>query len=189
MTATAQLESGGVFAELFERRRAACSRKTRCCFVTGRARFDEFAQRLTVSADDLMDLVQRRAAGRRPRPPLRIEVRQQPGCQCHQGACLSALPEPTAEATAEASSGGGRAAQRLEPPTTGRMQAADTRFRAGWLPGCGRRIRNGAAAVEIPLARCLARVRGEDRLIDDLRAAVDRVFGRIRLRMITLTGR
>ena len=67
---TAQLEVA-VFSELFERRRALL-KEDALLFVTGRARFDEFSQRLAVTADELMDLAQARCAAR---AALRIEIR------------------------------------------------------------------------------------------------------------------
>jgi DNA polymerase-3 subunit alpha len=57
--ASAQLELM-VFAELFDRRRNLLKEDT-LVFVTGRVRFDEFNQRLSVSADDVMDLAEARA--------------------------------------------------------------------------------------------------------------------------------
>jgi DNA polymerase-3 subunit alpha len=66
---SAQLELM-VFAELFDRRRNLLKEDT-LVFVTGRVRFDEFNQRLSVSADDVMDLATARtlAAAR-----LQIEI-------------------------------------------------------------------------------------------------------------------
>jgi DNA polymerase-3 subunit alpha len=62
-----------VFAELFDRKRALLKEDT-LVFVTGRVRFDEFNQRLSVSADELMDLTEARAQAQ---AALRIEL--QPG--------------------------------------------------------------------------------------------------------------
>ena len=56
---SAQLELM-VFAELFDRRRPILKEDT-LVFVNGRVRFDEFNQRLSVSADDVMDLAEARA--------------------------------------------------------------------------------------------------------------------------------
>jgi DNA polymerase-3 subunit alpha len=67
--ASAQLELM-VFAELFDRKRALLKEDT-LVFVLGRVRFDEFNQRLSVSADDVMDLAEARA---RAQASLRIEV-------------------------------------------------------------------------------------------------------------------
>jgi DNA polymerase-3 subunit alpha len=57
--ASAQLELM-VFSELFDRKRALLKEDT-LVFVLGRVRFDEFNQRLSVSADDVMDLAEARA--------------------------------------------------------------------------------------------------------------------------------
>jgi DNA polymerase-3 subunit alpha len=60
-----------VFAELFDRRRALLKEDT-LVFVTGRVRYDEFNQRLSVSADELMDLTEARAQAQ---AALRIELK------------------------------------------------------------------------------------------------------------------
>jgi DNA polymerase-3 subunit alpha len=152
---TAQLEVA-VFAELFERRRALL-KEDALLFVTGRARFDEFAQRLTVSADDLMDLVQARAGAR---AALRIEVRSSQDASAIKGV----LSADRANIGANNGAGGAAIAGADNGPDAG----ADTRFAPA---GCRVVVAysNGAAAVEIPLPDAW-RVRGEDRLIDDLRA-------------------
>ena len=67
--ATAQLELM-VFAELFDKKRALLKEDT-LVVVTGRVRFDEFNQRLSISADDVMDLAEARAQAQ---VALRIEV-------------------------------------------------------------------------------------------------------------------
>jgi len=56
---TAQLELM-VFSELYDRKRALL-KEDQLLFVIGRVRNDEFAQRLSVSADELMDLTEARA--------------------------------------------------------------------------------------------------------------------------------
>ena len=66
---TAQLELM-VFSELYDRKRALL-KEDQLLFVMGRVRNDEFAQRLTVSADELMDLAEARS---RAAARLRIEV-------------------------------------------------------------------------------------------------------------------
>ena len=130
--ASAQLEVA-VFSELFDRRRALL-KEDQLVFVTGRARYDEFSQRLAVSADDLMDLPEARALSQ---AALTIQVAEEtdPGC-------LSEI----------------LAAYRVsgaEPPG-----------------GAGCRVvmsyRNQQAAADIMLPD-LWRVRGEERLIEDLR--------------------
>ena len=66
---TAQLELM-VFSELYDRKRALL-KEDQLLFVTGKVRVDEFAQRLSVSADDLMDLTEARA---KAAARLKIEV-------------------------------------------------------------------------------------------------------------------
>jgi DNA polymerase-3 subunit alpha len=67
--ATAQLELT-VFAELYDRKRALLREDT-LVFVLGKVRYDEFRERLTINADDVMDLAEARA---RAAARLRIEV-------------------------------------------------------------------------------------------------------------------
>jgi len=67
--ATAQVELM-VFSELYDRKRALL-KEDELVFVNGRVRFDEFNQRLSISADDVMDLTEARA---RAQAALRIEV-------------------------------------------------------------------------------------------------------------------
>jgi len=145
--ATAQLEVA-VFSELFERRRALLKEDT-LLFVTGRARFDEFAQRLAVTADELMDLAQARCAAR---AALRIEVRGN-----HDTAGLK-------DVLAAYRAGGG---------SNGAAGVSGNGSNAGAEAGAGCRVvvaySNGSARVEIPLPDAW-RVRGEDGLIDDLRS-------------------
>jgi len=140
---SAQLEVA-VFAELYERRRALL-KEDMLLFVTGRARYDEFAQRLTVSADELMDLAQARALAA---AALRIEVRS--------GQDASGLRGVLAPYRAQ--DGDGHRSDGDEP-------------RAPAAPGCRVVVAysNGAAQVEIPLPDAW-RVRAEDRLVEDLRA-------------------
>ncbi len=66
---TAQLELM-VFSELYDRKRALL-KEDQLLFVAGRVRNDEFAQRISVSADELMDVTEARA---RAAARLRIEV-------------------------------------------------------------------------------------------------------------------
>ncbi len=66
--ATAQVELT-VFADLYDRKRALL-KEDELVFVNGRVRFDEFNERLSITADDVMDLAQARA---RARAALRIE--------------------------------------------------------------------------------------------------------------------
>jgi DNA polymerase III subunit alpha len=150
---SAQLEVA-VFSELYERRRALL-KEDALLFVTGRARFDEFAQRLAVTADDLMDLAQARCGAR---AALRIEIR---GGQDAAG-LRDVLAAYRTESGAERGAGNGTNGGTIE------MAEARPDAVAG---GCRVVVAysNGAARVEIPLPDSW-RVRGEDRLIDDLRA-------------------
>jgi DNA polymerase-3 subunit alpha len=66
---TAQLELM-VFSELYDRKRALL-KEDQLLFVVGKVRYDEFAQRLSISADDLLDLAEARA---KAAARLRIEV-------------------------------------------------------------------------------------------------------------------
>ncbi|MFY8120962.1 MAG: DNA polymerase III subunit alpha [Burkholderiaceae bacterium] len=70
--ASAQLELM-VFAELFDRRRNLLKEDT-LVFVTGRVRYDEFNQRLAISADDVMDLAEARA-----RASARLQIEMEAG--------------------------------------------------------------------------------------------------------------
>ena len=70
--ATAQIELM-VFSELYDRKRALL-KEDQLLFVVGRVRYDEFAQRLTISADELMDLAEARM---RAQPALCIELEGQ----------------------------------------------------------------------------------------------------------------
>ena len=70
--ASAQLELM-VFAELFDRRRNLLKEDT-LVFVTGRVRYDEFSQRLSISADDVMDLAEARA-----RASARLQIEMEAG--------------------------------------------------------------------------------------------------------------
>jgi DNA polymerase-3 subunit alpha len=67
--ASAQLELM-VFSELYDRKRALLKEDT-LVFVVGKLRYDEFNQRLSISADDVMDLAEARA---KAEARLRIEI-------------------------------------------------------------------------------------------------------------------
>jgi DNA polymerase-3 subunit alpha len=137
--ATAQLEVA-VFAELFDRRRAVL-KEDQLVFVTGRARFDEFSQRLALTADDVLDLAEARALSQ---AALAIQVRD--GTDAGSlGEVLAAYRAVAAPAQAES---GGRT-----PPGGCRVIM---------------RYANRTAAAEIVLPDAW-RVRGDERLIDDLR--------------------
>jgi len=137
--ASAQLEVA-VFAELFDRRRAIL-KEDQLVFVTGRARFDEFSQRLALTADDVVDLADARAQSQ---AALAIEVRD--GID---RACLTEVLEAY------------RAPAPAEPPAGARPPGA---------AGCRvvMHYANGVAAAQIVLPDAW-RVRGDERLIDDLR--------------------
>ncbi len=66
---SAQLELM-VFSELYDRKRALL-KEDQLLFVVGKVRYDEFAQRLSISAEDLMDLTEARA---KAAARLKIEV-------------------------------------------------------------------------------------------------------------------
>jgi DNA polymerase-3 subunit alpha len=66
---SAQLELM-VFSELYDRKRALL-KEDQLLFVTGKVRYDEFTQRLSISAEDLMDLTEARASAA---ARLRIEL-------------------------------------------------------------------------------------------------------------------
>jgi hypothetical protein len=55
-----------VFSELDDSKRSL-PKEGQLLFVTGKVRFDEFAQRLSISAEDLMNLAEVRAARLRAR--------------------------------------------------------------------------------------------------------------------------
>ena len=150
---SAQLEVA-VFSELYERRRALL-KEDALLFVTGRARFDEFSQRLAVTADELMDLAQARCGAR---AALRIEIRG--------GQDAAGLKDVLAAYRANGGAGNGTHGGGTEAAD----RAAEVRHEAV-AAGCRVVVAysNGAARVEIPLPDSW-RVRGEDRLIDDLRA-------------------
>jgi DNA polymerase-3 subunit alpha len=136
--ASAQLEVA-VFSELYERRRLLL-KEDQLVFVGGRARYDEFAQRLALSADDIMDLAEARALSQ---AALAIEI--------ESGASPANLGEVLA-------------AYRVGPPGAAPADAPAS-------GGCRviMRYANGVAAAEIVLPE-LWRVRGDERLIEDLRA-------------------
>jgi DNA polymerase III subunit alpha len=154
---SAQLEVA-VFSELFERRRALL-KEDNLLFVTGRARYDEFAQRLAVSADELMDLAQARAAAA---AALRIEVgsgQDASGLRSVLAPYRAHDPDAAGNGHADGDGDGdwdgdGPGDARAPPASGCRVVVAYS---------------NGSARVEIPLPDAW-RVRAEDRLVDDLRA-------------------
>ncbi len=146
--ASAQLEVA-VFAELFDRRRAIL-KEDQLVFVTGRARFDEFAQRLALSADDVMDLAEARALSQAA-----LTIHLQDGTDRR-------TLEDVLNAYRAAPAGGGAA------PSAATVAEPDAP--AGSSAGCRvvMRYANRVAAAEIVLPDRW-RVRGDERLIDDLR--------------------
>ena len=138
--ASAQLEVA-VFADLYDRRRAVL-KEDQLVFVTGRARFDEFSQRLALTADEVLDLPQARAQSQ---AALLIEV---------------------APGTSSASLGEVLAAFRAPPPEADAPPPAAP-------AGCRVVVRyvNQVAAADIVLPDQW-RVRGDERLIDDLLSQV-----------------
>jgi DNA polymerase-3 subunit alpha len=118
-----------VFAELFDRRRHVL-KEDQLVFVTGRARFDEFSQRLALTADDVMDLAEARALSQAA-----LTIQLEPGVSA---ACLSDVLQP---------------------------------YRAS--AGCRVVVRyaNQAGAADLVLPEAW-RVRGDERLIEDLRTQV-----------------
>jgi len=167
--ASAQLEVA-VFAELFERRRHLL-KEDQLVFVSGRARFDEFAQRLALTADEVMDLAEARALAQ---AALRIEI--------ERGASTAALDEVLRAyrvgGMAAAAPAGGPAAAVAAPiarpgssaPATAPAAPAGAGAAAA-ATGCRvvMRYANELAAADILLPERW-RVRGDDRLIEDLRA-------------------
>jgi DNA polymerase-3 subunit alpha len=141
--ATAQLEVA-VYSELFERKRAML-KEDQLVFVTGRARFDEFAQRLALSADDIVDLAEARAQAQAALS-IRVDAR--------------ADPRPLGEVLA---------AYRAAPMNAGANSGGGAGGGAS-VAGCRVVVRyvNQVAAAELVLPD-LWRVRGDERLIEDLR--------------------
>jgi DNA polymerase-3 subunit alpha len=143
--ASGQLEVA-VFAELFDRRRAIL-KEDQLVFVNGRARFDEFSQRLALTADDVLDLAEARALSQAALA-IQVEDGTDPGSL---GEVLAAYRAGVPAAAAAAHGG----APERAPATPG---------------GCRviMRYTNRLAAAEIVLPDAW-RVRADERLIDDLR--------------------
>jgi len=144
--ATAQLEVA-VFAELFDRRRAIL-KEDQLVFVTGRARFDEFSQRLAITADDVMDLAEARAASQ---AALTIQVQ----CGTDRGTLNDVLRAYLAAAPAERAAPTDRTRPDAPAPAAGGCRVIMNYV-------------NGVAAADLVLPDAW-RVRGEERLIEDLR--------------------
>ena len=136
-----------VFSELFDRRRALLKEDT-LLFVSARLRFDEATERLSVNADELMNLEEARA---RNEARLRIEIDASAGGRCDLPQLKQAL-----------------APYRVVPNGNGHVASnGNGDGRAGG--GC--RIvlaySNGEATVELPFADDW-RVRPEEQLAADL---------------------
>ena len=109
------------FSELFDRKRTLLKEDS-LIFVSCRVRFDEFNQRLSISADDVMDLAEARA---RAQAALRIEV--------DAGADLARLKESLA-------------AHRVNGGVNGESPVGGCRVVIGY------RNRNGVAELKLPEA-------------------------------------
>ena len=130
--ASAQLEVA-VFSEVFDRRRALL-KEDQLIFVVGRARYDEFAQRLALSADEIMDLAEARALSQ---AALTIQVAG--------GTDPASLSEVLAAYRVSGAQPGAATGCRVVMSYTNQQAAADIMLPDLW------------------------RVRGEERLIEDLR--------------------
>ncbi len=163
--ATGQLEVA-VFAELYDRRRQIL-KEDQLVFVTGRARFDEFSQRLALTADDVMDLAEARALSQ---ASLTIELGRGVSAsslsdvlQAYRvfGGDGGAGPDSTGAATPVARAGNSGVAP---VPSTATVPGG------GSVGGCRvvMRYANPLAVADIVLPD-IWRVRGDERLIEDLR--------------------
>ncbi|HUN92914.1 MAG TPA: DNA polymerase III subunit alpha [Burkholderiaceae bacterium] len=137
---SAQLEVA-VFGELLDQRRAML-KEDALVFVVGRARFDEFAQRLSVTAEQIMDLAEARI---RAQGALRIEVDG-------TGEAVPAIKSLQALLMA----------YRVVPAESDPEAAAD----GGCRVVVAYRNLAGSAKIALPDAW---RVNPEDRLLDELR--------------------
>ena len=142
-TATLELT---VFAELFDRKRALLKEDT-LVFVTGRVRSGDADQRLSVLADDVIDLAEARA---RAQAALRIEVENVASV-----AKLRDMLLPYRVAVANGGNGG-----------NGEVRAPAT-YAAGCRVVLHVANRSGCADIRLPDAW---RVRGDERLLEELRA-------------------
>jgi DNA polymerase-3 subunit alpha len=158
---TAQLELM-VFSELYDRKRSLLKEDT-LVFVTGKVRFDDFNQRYSISADDVMDLAEARA---RAEARLRIELDSPIDV-----AVLRSALEPY-----RARSGNRAPASRDGPAVPGPNGFGGYppgMNGNGAAPGAGCRVvvgyRNGTAVVDIALPEAW-RVRPDEGLIAELKA-------------------
>jgi DNA polymerase-3 subunit alpha len=166
---SAQLEVA-VFGELLDQQRAMLKEDT-LVFVVGRARFDEFAQRVSITADQIMDLAEARA---RAQAALRIEVETEAGGFPDVGrlrASLAAYRVGAVDSARDAIRGAGP--PRRYGPDNGNRGGAGQHAAAQPAGASGCRVvlayRNPAAAATIVLPDAW-RVRPDDRLLEDLRA-------------------
>jgi DNA polymerase III subunit alpha len=169
---TAQLELM-IFSELYDRKRALLKEDT-LVFVTGKVRFDEFNQRYTISADDVMDLAEARA---RAEARLRIEFdstidvaalksalapyRARPG---HGGDAREGSPAPAGNGSAGSGNGFGHGGASGAPVLAGNGTG-------GGAAGCRVVVayRNGVASADIALPEAW-RVRPDETLLAELKA-------------------
>ena len=174
--ATGQLEVT-VYAELHERHRALL-KEDQLVFVSGRARFDEFAQRLAITADAVMDLAEARAL---TQASLTIQV--PPGTSARSLQEVLAVYRVNGAGTGPVSGAAGAADGMSIPDAAGFASAPgrggssayddEAPARSSPAPAAGCRVvmsyANGVAAAQIVLPDHW-RVRGDERLVEDLRA-------------------
>ncbi len=156
---SAQLELM-VFSELFDRKRALLKEDT-LVFVTGRVRFDDFNQRLSISADDVIDLAEARARGA---ARLRIDVDGAvDAARLHEILAPYRLPaEAPATAAAAGMARAGHDANRRNGAGNGHGQAS---------VGCRVVVhyRNSVGVAELALPDSW-RIRPEDAVLADLKS-------------------
>jgi DNA polymerase III subunit alpha len=162
---SAQLELM-VFAELFDRRRNLLKEDT-LVFVTGRVRFDEFNQRLSVSADDVMDLATARTLA-----AARLQIEITGGADVTQLRSMLAAYRANGGASAGSSGGAsGGANGGANGATNGSANGrADSSVASGSARGCRVVLSyaNAVAAADLALSDEWL-VRPEDALIEGLR--------------------
>jgi DNA polymerase-3 subunit alpha len=162
---SAQLELM-VFAELFDRRRNLLKEDT-LVFVTGRVRFDEFNQRLSVSADDVMDLATARTLA-----AARLQIEITGGADVTQLRSMLAAYRANVGASAGTSGGAsGGANGGANGATNGSANGrADSSVASGSARGCRVVLSyaNAVAAADLALSDEWL-VRPEDALIEGLR--------------------
>jgi DNA polymerase-3 subunit alpha len=136
-----------VFSELFDRKRALLKEDT-LVFVTGRVRAGDAEQRLSVLADDVIDLAEARA---RAQADLRIEV--------ENVASVAKLKDTLVPYRVPGANGGNG--------SNGEVRAGASDAAAGCRVVLHVANSNGCADIRLPDAW---RVRGDERLLEELRA-------------------